>query len=177
MNLETWLRQLGGIRKRPKSPAHLCCLNRDEDFIHPFLRDPYSPRFCGSSSIPQRPWPGVNAFLGGDQASCRLSKPRRSSDILEAFTGVEMRQYSRISLTRADLSLRRLHVIIEPTEAAHGDRRGTQVRSPVRPIAGKNRALEQLRSGREIARQLKLRNIGGVVDHRDFIDMESRRDQ
>jgi len=82
---ETLAAPVEGIRKRPKSPDHLCA-NRDEDFIHRVLRDLYSPEVLRVGVDTPAAVARVNAFLGADQGqACRLSTSAESSDILEHY--------------------------------------------------------------------------------------------
>jgi len=114
----------------------------------------------------------VNAFLGPDQASLDIECFQESSEILEHFrVNAAIRDALR---PRVDLPSGG-YIIIEPTEALTviDVNSGSFTRSA---NARETVLWTNCEAAVEISRQLKLRNIGGVVVI-DFIDMESRRDQ
>jgi len=147
-------------------------LNRDEDFIHRVLRDLYSPDVLRVVVDTPAAVARANAFLGADHANVQVEAHSESPDILEAFkvnAAIRDALKPRVDLPSGG------YVIIEPTEALTviDVNSGSFTRSA---NARETVLWTNCEAAVEIARQLKLRNIGGVVII-DFIDMESRRDQ
>ena len=171
-DLETLLRQWEAIQTAAESASPPVLLNRDEDFIHRVLRDLYSPEVVrvvvdGADAVAR-----VNAFLGPDQANLLVEHHNESADLLEHYrvnAAIRDALKPRVDLPSGG------YVIIEPTEALTviDVNSGSFTRSA---NARETVLWTNCEAAVEIARQLKLRNIGGVVII-DFIDMESRRDQ
>jgi ribonuclease E len=171
-DLESLLRQWEAIQEAAETASPPVLLNRDEDFIHRVLRDFYSPEVLRVIVDTPAAVARVNAFLGADQANLLVEHHAESTDILEHY---RVNAAIRDSLRpRADLPSGG-YVIIEPTEALTviDVNSGSFTRSA---NARETVLWTNCEAAAEIARQLKLRNIGGVVII-DFIDMESRRDQ
>ena len=171
-DLEALLRQLEGIQDAAETAIPPVLLNRDEDFVHRVLRDLYSPEVQRVVVDTHVAVGRVNAFLGADQANLLVEHHVESTDILE---------HHKINAAIRDALKPRVDlpsggsVIIEPTEALTviDVNSGSFTRSA---NARETVLWTNCEAAAEIARQLKLRNIGGVVII-DFIDMESRRDQ
>ncbi len=171
-DLEALLRQWEGIQEAAETATPPALLNRDEDFVHRVLRDLYSPEVQRVVVDTQAAVGRVNAFLGADQANLLVEHHVESTDILE---------HHKINAAIRDALKPRVDlpsggsVIIEPTEALTviDVNSGSFTRSA---NARETVLWTNCEAAAEIARQLKLRNIGGVVII-DFIDMESRRDQ
>ena len=171
-DLEALLRQWEGIQTAAETANPPVLLNRDEDFIHRVLRDLYSPEVVrvvvdGVDAVAR-----VNAFLGSDQANLLVEHHNESSELLEHYrvnAAIRDALKPRVDLPSGG------YVIIEPTEALTviDVNSGSFTRSA---NARETVLWTNCEAAVEIARQLKLRNIGGVVII-DFIDMESRRDQ
>ena len=171
-DLEALLRQWEGIQTAAETANPPVLLNRDEDFIHRVLRDLYSPEVVrvvvdGVDAVAR-----VNAFLGPDQANLLVEHHNESSELLEHYrvnAAIRDALKPRVDLPSGG------YVIIEPTEALTviDVNSGSFTRSA---NARETVLWTNCEAAVEIARQLKLRNIGGVVII-DFIDMESRRDQ
>jgi ribonuclease E len=171
-DLEALLRQWEAIQTAAESASPPVLLNRDEDFIHRILRDHFSPDVArivvdGAEGVGR-----VNAFLGADQAGVLVEHHNEPTEILEHFkvnAAIRDALKPRVDLPSGG------YVIIEPTEALTviDVNSGSFTRSA---NARETVLWTNYEAATEIARQLKLRNIGGVVIV-DFIDMESRRDQ
>ncbi|MGL6133208.1 MAG: Rne/Rng family ribonuclease [Prochlorococcaceae cyanobacterium] len=171
-DLEALLRQWEAIQTAAESASPPVLLNRDEDFIHRVLRDLYTPEVqrvvVDTSGAVAR----ANAFLGVDHANVLVEAHGEPAEILEHY---------RVNATIRDALKPRVdlpsggYVIIEPTEALTviDVNSGSFTRSA---NARETVLWTNCEAAVEIARQLKLRNIGGVVIV-DFIDMDSRRDQ
>ena len=171
-DLEALLRQWEAIQQAAESAAPPVLLNRDEDFIHRVLRD-----FCGpelvrvvvdSAAAVER----VRAFLGADVATVLVEAHAEPTEILEHFrvnAAIRDALKPRVELPSGG------YIIIEPTEALTviDVNSGSFTRSA---NARETVLWTNCEAAVEIARQLRLRNIGGVVIV-DFIDMDSRRDQ
>jgi ribonuclease E len=171
-DLEALLRQWEAIQQAAETATPPVLLNRDEDFIHRVLRDFYGPEVVRVVVDAPDAVARVNGFLGEDQAQLTVEFHEESSELLEHF---------RINATIRDALRPRVdlpsggYVIIQPTEALTviDVNSGSFTRSA---NARETVLWTNCEAATEIARQLKLRNIGGVVII-DFIDMESRRDQ
>jgi ribonuclease E len=171
-DLEALLRQWEAIQAAAEAATPPVLLNRDEDFIHRILRDHFNPEVArivldGADGVAR-----VKAFLGADQSQVQLEQHTESSDVLEHFkvnAAIRDALKPRVDLPSGG------YVIIEPTEALTviDVNSGSFTRSA---NARETVLWTNYEAATEIARQLKLRNIGGVVII-DFIDMESRRDQ
>jgi ribonuclease E len=171
-DLEALLRQWEAIQQAAESATPPVLLNRDEDFIHRVLRDFCSPELArvvvDSAAAVER----VQAFLGADAASVLVEAHPEPGEILD---------HHRINAAIRDALKPRVelpsggYIIIEPTEALTviDVNSGSFTRSA---NARETVLWTNCEAAVEIARQLRLRNIGGVVIV-DFIDMDSRRDQ
>ena len=171
-DLESLLRQLEAIQQAAETAQPPILLNRDEDFIHRVLRDLYSPEVLKVVVDSQEAVARVNAFLGQDQSNLVVEFHDESTEILEHYkvhAAIRDALKPRVDLPSGG------YVIIEPTEALTVV--DVNSGSFTRSANSRETVLwTNCESATEIARQLKLRNIGGVVII-DFIDMESRRDQ
>ena len=171
-DLEALLRQWESIQQAAETATPPVLLNRDEDFIHRVLRDFYGPEVVRVVVDAPDAVARVNGFLGEDQAQLTVEFHEESTELLEHFRiNAAIRDALR---PRVDLPSGG-YVIIEPTEALTviDVNSGSFTRSA---NARETVLWTNCEAATEIARQLKLRNIGGVVII-DFIDMESRRDQ
>ena len=171
-DLEALLRQWEAIQTAAEAASPPVLLNRDEDFIHRILRDHYSPDVARIVLDSADGVGRVNAFLGADQSQVQVEQHLDSGEILEAYkvnAAIRDALKPRVDLPSGG------YVIIEPTEALTviDVNSGSFTRSA---NARETVLWTNYEAATEIARQLKLRNIGGVVII-DFIDMESRRDQ
>ncbi|MEB3333562.1 MAG: Rne/Rng family ribonuclease [Cyanobacteriota bacterium] len=171
-DLEALLRQWEAIQQAAETAIPPVLLNRDEDFIHRVLRDFYSPEVVRVVVDAPEAVARVNGFLGEDQSQLTVEFHEESTEMLEHFrVNAAIRDALR---PRVDLPSGG-YVIIQPTEALTviDVNSGSFTRSA---NARETVLWTNCEAATEIARQLKLRNIGGVVII-DFIDMESRRDQ
>ncbi len=171
-DLESLLRQWEGIQQAAETASPPVLLNRDEDFVHRVLRDFYTPDVARVVVDSPEAVARVQAFLGSDPAAPLVEHHDESAEILDHY---------RVSAAIRDALKPRVdlpsggYVIIEPTEALTviDVNSGSFTRSA---NARETVLWTNCEAATEIARQLRLRNIGGVVVV-DFIDMESRRDQ
>ena len=171
-DLEALLRQWEAIQTAAETATPPVLLNRDEDFIHRILRDHSTPEVARIVLDSPDGVGLVKAFLGADQDQVVVEQHQDSTEILEAFkvnAAIRDALKPRVDLPSGG------YVIIEPTEALTviDVNSGSFTRSA---NARETVLWTNYEAATEIARQLKLRNIGGVVII-DFIDMESRRDQ
>ena len=171
-DLESLLRQWEAIQQAAETAHPPVLLNRDEDFIHRVLRDLYSADVLRVVVDSEDAVARVNRFLGPDQANLIVEHHDDASGILEHYkvnAAIRDALKPRVDLPSGG------YVIIEPTEALTvvDVNSGSFTRSA---NARETVLWTNCEAATEIARQLKLRNIGGVVII-DFIDMESRRDQ
>ena len=171
-DLESLLRQWEAIQQAAETAHPPVLLNRDEDFIHRVLRDLYSTDVLRVVVDSEDAVGRVNRFLGSDQANLLVEHHDDATEILEHYkvnAAIRDALKPRVDLPSGG------YVIIEPTEALTvvDVNSGSFTRSA---NARETVLWTNCEAATEIARQLKLRNIGGVVII-DFIDMESRRDQ
>lgn len=171
-DLEALLRQWEAIQQAAETAVPPVLLNRDEDFIHRVLRDFYGPDLVRVVVDTPEAVARVNGFLGEDQSQLTVEFHEESSELLEHFrvnSAIRDALRPRVDLPSGG------YVIIQPTEALTviDVNSGSFTRSA---NARETVLWTNCEAATEIARQLKLRNIGGVVII-DFIDMESRRDQ
>jgi len=171
-DLEALLRQWEAIQQAAETANPPVLLNRDEDFIHRVLRDFYSPEVVRVVVDSAEAVGRVQAFLGADQANLVVEHHREPEEILDHYrvnAAIRDALKPRVELPSGG------YVIIEPTEALTviDVNSGSFTRSA---NARETVLWTNCEAAVEIARQLRLRNIGGVVIV-DFIDMDSRRDQ
>ncbi|MEB3235535.1 MAG: Rne/Rng family ribonuclease [Cyanobacteriota bacterium] len=171
-DLEALLRQWESIQSAAESANPPVLLNRDEDFIHRILRDHFTPEVRRVVVDSPDAVARVNAFLGSDPASPVVEFHNEGNEILEHYrvnAAIRDALKPRVDLPSGG------YIIVEPTEALTviDVNSGSFTRSA---NARETVLWTNCEAATEIARQLKLRNIGGVVIV-DFIDMESRRDQ
>jgi ribonuclease E len=176
-DLETLQRQWESIQEEAKASRPPCLLNRDDDFIQKVLRDVYSAdvnrivvdSHTGVKRVKQHlmNWSGGKAPLG-----VLIDHHRDRTSILEYFrvnAAIREALKPRVDLPSGG------YIIIERTEALTviDVNSGSFTRSAT---ARETVLWTNCEAATEIARQLRLRNIAGVIVV-DFIDMDSRRDQ
>lgn len=171
-DLESLLRQWEAIQKAAETASPPVLLNRDEDFIHRILRDHTDPELSRVVVDDPTAVERVSGFLGGDGAHVSVEAHSEPDELLEHFkvnAAIRDALKPRVDLPSGG------YVIIEPTEALTviDVNSGSFTRSA---NARETVLWTNCEAAVEIARQLKLRNIGGVIIV-DFIDMDSRRDQ
>jgi len=171
-DLESLLRQWEGIQAAAETANPPVLLNRDEDFIHRILRDHFNPEVVRVVVDNAAAVGRVSSFLGADPSAPAIEHHRESTEILEHYrvnAAIRDALKPRVDLPSGG------YIIIEPTEALTvvDVNSGSFTRSA---NARETVLWTNCEAAVEIARQLKLRNIGGVVIV-DFIDMDSRRDQ
>ena len=171
-DLESLLRQWEAIQKAAETASPPVLLNRDEDFIHRILRDhtglDLDRVVVESPAAVER----VRSFLGDEGNHVVVEAHPEPSELLEDYKvngAIRDALKPRVDLPSGG------YVIIEPTEALTviDVNSGSFTRSA---NARETVLWTNCEAAIEIARQLRLRNIGGVIIV-DFIDMDSRRDQ
>lgn len=171
-DLESLLRQWEAIQKAAETASPPVLLNRDEDFIHRILRDhtglDLNRVVVESPAAVER----VRSFLGDEGSHVVVEAHPEPSELLEHYKvngAIRDALKPRVDLPSGG------YVIIEPTEALTviDVNSGSFTRSA---NARETVLWTNCEAAIEIARQLRLRNIGGVIIV-DFIDMDSRRDQ
>tara|TARA_Y100001970_G_C14232945_1_gene859856 strand:- start:585 stop:2495 length:1911 start_codon:yes stop_codon:yes gene_type:complete len=147
-------------------------LNRDEDFALRILRDHINSQVGKIIIDDEDAVIRANSFITNNHYSIAIEKYNNDEDLLDHY---KINQTIKSGLQpRVDLPSGG-YIIIEPTEAltvidvnSGSFTRSSNSRQTV--------LWTNCEAAIEIARQLKLRNIGGVIII-DFIDMDSRRDQ
>ena len=171
-DLELLLRQWEAIQQAADNALPPVLLNRDEDFIHRVLRDHVGPDLVRVVVNDAAAIERVSSFLGQEGPNVLVEAHNESTELLEHYrvnAAIRDALKPRVDLPSGG------YVIIEPTEALTviDVNSGSFTRSA---NARQTVLWTNCEAAIEIARQLKLRNIGGVIII-DFIDMESRRDQ
>ena len=176
-DLELLQKQWEAIQQEAHSTRAPALLNRDDDFIQRVLRDMYGADVnrivVDSSTGLKRVKQYLQNWSGGQTPQGLLIDHHRDrSPILEYFrisAAIREALKPRVDLPSGG------YIVIEPTEALTviDVNSGSFTRSAT---ARETVLWTNCESATEIARQLRLRNIAGVIVV-DFIDMESRRDQ
>ena len=171
-DLEALLRQWEAIQQAAETATPPVLLNRDEDFIHRILRDHMGPQLARVVVDDPAAVARVSGFLGAESGNLLVEAHSDPDELLEHFkvnAAIRDALKPRVDLPSGG------YVIIEPTEALTviDVNSGSFTRSA---NARETVLWTNCEAAIEIARQLKLRNIGGVIII-DFIDMDSRRDQ
>ena len=171
-DLEMLCRQWEAIRTTAETSQPPVLLNRDDDFIHRTLRDHSGPDLDKVVVDNPRVEERVKTFLGAEKNTIAVESFANAEELLEAFrihAAIHQALLPRVDLPSGG------YVIIEPTEALTVI--DVNSGSFTRSANSRETVLwTNCEAATEIARQLQLRNIGGMVII-DFIDMESRRDQ
>jgi ribonuclease E len=176
-DLEVLQKQWESIQHQATSTRAPALLNRDDDFIQRVLRDMYTAdvnrivvdSHAGVKRVKQHlmSWSG-----GRPPEGVLIDRHGESQSILDYFrvnAAIREALKPRVDLPSGG------YIIIEPTEALTviDVNSGSFTRSAT---ARETVLWTNSEAATEIARQLRLRNIGGVIIV-DFIDMDSRRDQ
>lgn len=175
-DLEVLQKQWEFIQLEANSNRAPALLNRDSDFIQRVLRDIYSTDVnrivVDSSEGTKRVKQYLLNWSGGKPLQVLIDHHRDRIPVLEYFrVNAAIREALR---PRVDLPSGG-YIIIQPTEALTviDVNSGSFTRSAT---ARETVLWTNCEAATEIARQLRLRNIAGVIIV-DFIDMDSRRDQ
>ncbi len=176
-DLEVLQKQWEAVQQEAQSTRAPALLNRDDDFIQRVLRDMYGGDVnrivVDSSTGLKRVKQYLQNWSGGQTPQGLLIDHHRDrSGILEYFrinAAIREALKPRVDLPSGG------YIIIEPTEALTviDVNSGSFTRSAT---ARETVLWTNCEAATEIARQLRLRNVAGVIVV-DFIDMESRRDQ
>ncbi|MBF2077586.1 MAG: Rne/Rng family ribonuclease [Synechococcales cyanobacterium T60_A2020_003] len=175
-DLEALQRQWETIQQEALTTRAPNLLNRDDDFIQRVLRDMYSGDVnrivVDSSSGVKRVKQHLSNWSSGKAPQVLVDHHRDRVPILEYFrvnAAIREALKPRVDLPSGG------YIIIEPTEALTviDVNSGSFTRSAT---ARETVLWTNCEAAVEIARQLRLRNIAGVIIV-DFIDMDSRRDQ
>lgn len=176
-DLEALQRQWENIQQEALATRPPALLNRDDDFIQKVLRDVYSAdvnrivtdSHTGMKRVKQHL---SNWSSGRMPQGVLVDHHRERVSILEYFrvnAAIREALKPRVDLPSGG------YIIIEPTEALTvvDVNSGSFTRSAT---ARETVLWTNCEAAAEIARQLRLRNVAGVIIV-DFIDMDSRRDQ
>ncbi len=176
-DLELLQKQWEGIQQQANYGRPPTLINRDDDFIQRVLRDMYSDEVnrivVDSASGMKRVKSQLMNWQGGKAPDGLLiDHHREKQSILDYFrvnAAIREALKPRVELPSGG------YIIIEPTEALTviDVNSGSFTKSAT---ARETVLWTNYEAATEIARQLRLRNIGGVIVV-DFIDMDSRHDQ
>ena len=172
-DLENLLKQWELIQQASDSCTPPILLNRDEDFIHRILRDHIDQNVQQIIVDNPEAVGRIKSFLSKDSKELTIDIQSESQkNILEKYrviSAITDALKPRVELPSGG------YIIIEPTEALTVI--DVNSGSFTRSANSRETVLwTNCEAAIEIARQLKLRNIGGVIII-DFIDMDTRRDQ
>ncbi len=171
-DLENLLKQWELIQQASESCTPPILLNRDEDFIHRILRDNIGQNVTQIVVDNTQAIGRVKSFLDKDSKDLAIELHNDSQNILEKYrviSAINDALKPRVDLPSGG------YIIIEPTEALTVI--DVNSGSFTRSANSRETVLwTNCEAAVEIARQLKLRNIGGVIII-DFIDMDTKRDQ
>ncbi|BFM40300.1 Rne/Rng family ribonuclease [Synechocystis sp. LKSZ1] len=176
-DLEFLQKQWETIQQQAISARPPALLNRDDDFIQRVLRDMYSADVnrivADSQAGVKRIKQNLLGWSGGrPPEGVLIDQHREPQSILDYFrinAAIREALKPRVDLPSGG------YIIIEPTEALTVI--DVNSGSFTRSATSRETVLwTNSEAATEIARQLRLRNIGGVIIV-DFIDMDSRRDQ
>lgn len=176
-DLEALQAQWENIQQEAMDTAPPSLLNRDDDFIQRVLRDVYSADVnsivVDSHTGLKRVRHHLTSWSGGrSPQGVFIDHHRERTPILEYYrvnAAIREALKPRVDLPSGG------YIIIEPTEALTviDVNSGSFTRSAT---ARETVLWTNCEAAVEIARQLRLRNVAGVIIV-DFIDMDSRRDQ
>jgi ribonuclease E len=176
-DLEALQKRWEAIQEEAVSTRPPSLLNRDDDFIQRVLRDVYSDEVnrivTDTESGLERTRKHLSNWSDGRiPAGILIDYHREPTHILEYFrvnAAIREALKPRVDLPSGG------YIIIEPTEALTviDVNSGSFTRSAT---ARETVLWTNCEAATEIARQLRLRNVAGVIVV-DFIDMDSRRDQ
>ena len=176
-DLESLQKQWELVQQEAQSSRPPALLNRDNDFIQRVLRDMYSTEVNRivvdtSTGVKRVKQHLMSWSVGKAPQGVLIDHHRERIPILEYFrANAAIREALR---PRVDLPSGG-YVVIEPTEALTVI--DVNSGSFTRSATSRETVLwTNCEAATEIARQLRLRNIAGVIIV-DFIDMDSRRDQ
>lgn len=176
-DLEALQKQWENIQQQALSSRPPALLNRDDDFIQRVLRDVYSADVNRIVTDSHTGMKRVKQYLSGWSegrmpTGVLIDHHRDRTPILEYFrvnAAIREALKPRVDLPSGG------YIIIEPTEALTVI--DVNSGSFTRSATSRETVLwTNCEAATEIARQLRLRNIAGVIIV-DFIDMDSRRDQ
>ncbi|MEN9234846.1 MAG: Rne/Rng family ribonuclease, partial [Gloeomargarita sp. GMQP_bins_69] len=176
-DLEALKRQWEKIQRDAATAKGPGLLNRDDDFIQRVLRDFFSAQVnrivTDTAEGVKRVKQQLSAWYGGKlPPGLLVDHHREPIPILEYFrvnAAIREALKPRVDLPKGG------YIVIEPTEALTVI--DVNSGSFTRSATSRETVLwTNYEAATEIARQLRLRNIGGVIIV-DFIDMEDRRDQ
>ncbi len=176
-DLESLQRRWDAIQQEAMGTRPPSLLNRDDDFIQKVLRDVYNDDVNRivtdtESGLARTKKHLTNWSDGRIPSNILIDSHKEPAHILEYFrvnAAIREALKPRVDLPSGG------YIIIEPTEALTviDVNSGSFTRSAT---ARETVLWTNCEAATEIARQLRLRNIAGVIVV-DFIDMESRRDQ
>lgn len=168
--LATW-RDIQRRAQRAKAPA---LVHQEARLVKGVLRDIFSQKVDRLVVDDPEVFTEVRAYLQAVEPTL-LDRVVRYDDPAPLFDAYQLEPQIRQVFQRKVMLPSGGHLVIEPTEALVSidvnTGRGTGRRDPQSTILRTN-----LDAAREIARQLRLRDVGGIVVC-DFIDMESRVDR
>ena len=184
-DLDALQRQWEAIQQEVNSTRAPALLNRDDDFIQRVLRDMYSADVnrivVDSSTAVKRVKQHLHSWSGGQNPEGVLIDHHRVGTGSPQDSRLSILEYFRVNAAIREALKPRVdlpsggYIIIEPTEALTviDVNSGSFTRSAT---ARETVLWTNCEAATEIARQLRLRNIAGVIIV-DFIDMDARRDQ
>jgi len=167
---ETWKK----IQKKEKSARPPALIHREASLTSGIIRDVFTQRVDALIVDSQQTYGEIKTYLGGTDPTL-IERVHHYTDPVPLFDKYGIEDAIREAFQRRVDLPSGGYIIIEPTEALVSidvnTGRYTGRKDPEKTILRTN-----LDAAREIARQLRLRDIGGIIVA-DFIDMESRGNQ
>ncbi len=167
---KTWKK----IQKRSKGVRPPALIHQEAKLTSGIIRDVFSEKVDALIIDSREVYKEVEQYLNGVDPSL-LARVHLYEEPVPLFDKYGIEEAIREAFQRKVDLPSGGHIIIEPTEALVSidvnTGRNTGRRDPEKTILKTN-----MEAAREIARQLRLRDIGGIIVV-DFIDMESRSDQ
>jgi ribonuclease G len=169
--LTTLIAQWGRIRKKTRFVRAPALLHRETSLTRGLIRDVFSTKVEQVTVDSKQVFNEITEYLKGIAPEL-LERVKLYEDVVPLFDKAKIEQELRdLFKRRCDLPSGG-YLIIEPTEALVSidvnSGRYTGKKDPEKTILRTN-----LEAAREVARQLRLRDVGGIIVC-DFIDMEAK---
>ena len=169
--LTTLISQWGRIRKKTRFVRAPALLHRETSLTRGLIRDVFSTKVEQVTVDSKQVFNEITEYLKGIAPEL-LERVKLYEDVVPLFDKAKIEQELRdLFKRRCDLPSGG-YLIIEPTEALVSidvnSGRYTGKKDPEKTILRTN-----LEAAREVARQLRLRDVGGIIVC-DFIDMEAK---
>lgn len=158
--------------KHNKAPF---CVFSESSILNVLLRDTLNKSFTGVHIDNENLYKQIKSYIGviAPEFETLIKQYKGKVDILEHFGVAKQMKtsYGKVINTR-----NRAYIIIERTEAMHVIDVNSGQRTRMEKTQEENAIEVNLEAAEEIARQIRLRDIGGIIIV-DFIDMKKRQNR